>query len=47
MTHSYDAELKLFINGSWRTGEGRDEHAVVNPATGAAIAGLRPGGGVR
>lgn len=40
MTHSYDAELKLFINGSWRTGEGRDEHAVVNPATGAAIAGL-------
>ncbi len=40
MTHSYDAELKLFINGSWRTGEGRDEHAVINPATGAAIAAL-------
>ncbi len=40
MTHSYDADLKLFINGSWRTGEGRDEHAVVNPATGAAIAAL-------
>lgn len=40
MTQTYDAELKLFINGSWRTGEGRDEHAVVNPATGDAIAAL-------
>lgn len=40
MTQTYDTELKLFINGSWRTGEGRDEHAVVNPATGDAIAAL-------
>lgn len=40
MTQTYDTELKLFINGSWRTGEGRDEHAVLNPATGAAIADL-------
>ncbi len=40
MTQTYDAELKLFINGSWRTGEGRDAHAVLNPATGNAIAEL-------
>ena len=40
MTQTYDAELKLFINGSWRTGEGRDAHAVLNPATGDAIAEL-------
>jgi succinate-semialdehyde dehydrogenase/glutarate-semialdehyde dehydrogenase len=36
----YEADLKLFINGSWRTGEGRDSFAVVNPATGASIAEL-------
>ena len=40
MTQTYDAELKLFINGSWRTGEGRDAHAVLNPATGKSIAEL-------
>ncbi len=40
MTQTYDTELKLFINGSWRTGEGRDEHAVLNPATGDAVAAL-------
>lgn len=40
MTVTYDADLKLFINGVWRSGEGRDCHAVVNPATGAAIAEL-------
>ncbi len=38
MTTTYDADLKLFINGSWRLGEGRDAHAVVNPATGNTIA---------
>ncbi len=37
---SYDADLKLFIDGSWQTGEGRDGFAVVNPATGAQIANL-------
>jgi succinate-semialdehyde dehydrogenase/glutarate-semialdehyde dehydrogenase len=37
---NYDADLALFINGSWRTGEGRDAFAVVNPATGKAIADL-------
>jgi succinate-semialdehyde dehydrogenase/glutarate-semialdehyde dehydrogenase len=36
----YEADLKLFINGSWRTGEGRDSFAVVNPATGTSIAEL-------
>lgn len=35
---TYDADLKLFIDGSWQTGEGRDGFAVVNPATGGAIA---------
>ncbi|MEO7820695.1 MAG: aldehyde dehydrogenase family protein, partial [Sphingomicrobium sp.] len=35
---SYDADLKLFIDGSWRTGEGRDHHTVINPATASGIA---------
>ena len=34
---TYSADLKLFIDGSWRTGEGRDAFTVVNPATGSAI----------
>ena len=34
---TYSADLKLFIDGSWRTGEGRDAFTVVNPATGGAI----------
>jgi succinate-semialdehyde dehydrogenase / glutarate-semialdehyde dehydrogenase len=37
---TYDADLKLFINGSWRTGEGRDVHPVLNPATGDHLADL-------
>ena len=37
---SYDADLKLFIDGSWRSGEGRDTHTVINPATGSGIADL-------
>jgi succinate-semialdehyde dehydrogenase/glutarate-semialdehyde dehydrogenase len=36
----YEADLKLFINGSWRTGEGRDNFSVVNPVTGTSIAEL-------
>jgi succinate-semialdehyde dehydrogenase/glutarate-semialdehyde dehydrogenase len=36
----YEADLKLFINGSWRTGEGRDSFPVVNPVTGDSIAEL-------
>jgi succinate-semialdehyde dehydrogenase / glutarate-semialdehyde dehydrogenase len=38
MTTAYDAELRLFIGGSWRLGEGRDSHGVVNPATGGTLA---------
>lgn len=40
MRPAYDAELQLFINGSWRTGEGRDEAPVVNPVNGQTLAGL-------
>lgn len=40
MTTTYDANLALYINGQWRSGEGRDVHQVVNPATGAVIAEL-------
>jgi succinate-semialdehyde dehydrogenase / glutarate-semialdehyde dehydrogenase len=40
MTVAYADDLKLFVNGSWRAGEGRDEQPVVNPATGKAIAEL-------
>ncbi len=36
----YDADLRLFINGSWRSGEGRDAHAVLNPVSGTTIAEL-------
>ena len=35
---SYDADLKLFIDGNWRSGEGRDTHTVINPATASGIA---------
>jgi succinate-semialdehyde dehydrogenase / glutarate-semialdehyde dehydrogenase len=38
MIDSYAPDLALFVNGSWRMGEGRDAQAVVNPATGNAIA---------
>jgi len=38
MTTDYNTDLKLFINGSWRVGEGRDCASVMNPATGDAIA---------
>jgi len=36
----YTTDLALFVDGSWRLGEGRDAHAVVNPATGGTIAEL-------
>lgn len=35
----YEAELKLFIDGAWRQGEG-DRAPVINPATGDTIAEL-------
>ena len=34
----YDADLQLFIDGSWRAGEQRDCAPVINPATGGTIA---------
>ena len=40
MTREYQADLALFINGSWRSGEGRDVHQVLNPATGLVVAEL-------
>ncbi len=40
MTVAYADDLKLFVNGSWRAGEGRDERHVVNPATGQTLADL-------
>ena len=37
---SYDTDLQLFIDGAWRSGEGRDAHTVVNPVDGGGIAEL-------
>lgn len=34
---TYDTELELFIDGNWRSGEGRDTHRVVDPVTAGAI----------
>jgi succinate-semialdehyde dehydrogenase/glutarate-semialdehyde dehydrogenase len=34
----YSADLQLFIDGAWRSGEDRDAFPVVNPATGDTIA---------
>ncbi len=38
MTTAYDADLALFVGGSWRLGEGRDLFPVVDPARGETIA---------
>jgi succinate-semialdehyde dehydrogenase / glutarate-semialdehyde dehydrogenase len=37
---AYPADLKFYINGSWRSGGGRDVHRVVNPATGEVLSEL-------
>lgn len=34
----YAADLRLFVDGAWRSGEGRDTAPVVNPATGGTLA---------
>ena len=34
----YETDLKLFIDGVWKSGEGRDAHTVVNPADANPIA---------
>jgi len=38
MTKTYDADLALFINGSWKMGEGRDLLPVIDPASGETLA---------
>jgi len=40
MATQYDAQLGLYIDGEWLSGEGRDTHDVLNPATGAGQAAL-------
>lgn len=37
MTAAYDATPALYIDGEWRSGEGRDTQPIVNPATGETI----------
>jgi succinate-semialdehyde dehydrogenase/glutarate-semialdehyde dehydrogenase len=37
---TYEADLKLFIDGAWKSGEGREAHAVVNPVDAQPIAEL-------
>jgi succinate-semialdehyde dehydrogenase/glutarate-semialdehyde dehydrogenase len=34
----YETDLKLFIDGVWKSGEGRDAHTVVNPIDASPIA---------
>src|SRR3954451_2676723 len=34
----YETDLQLFIDGVWKSGDGRDAHPVVNPVTASAIA---------
>src|SRR6476660_4302859 len=36
----YETDLKLFIDGVWKSGEGRDHHPVVNPVDAQPIADL-------
>ena len=40
MNAAYSARLGLYIAGEWRSGGGRDEHQVRNPATGEVLAAL-------
>ncbi|HEX8447631.1 MAG TPA: NAD-dependent succinate-semialdehyde dehydrogenase [Sphingomonas sp.] len=40
MATPYDTTLGLYIGGRWISGEGRDTHVVLNPATGAPLAEL-------
>jgi succinate-semialdehyde dehydrogenase/glutarate-semialdehyde dehydrogenase len=36
----YETDLKLLIDGAWKSGEGRDAHDVVNPVTATAMASV-------
>jgi succinate-semialdehyde dehydrogenase / glutarate-semialdehyde dehydrogenase len=40
MTTTYTTDLALYIDGSWRKGEGRDTAPVLNPATGEVLGEL-------
>ncbi len=40
MSTNYPVDLAFYVNGSWRRGEGRETHNVINPSTGATIAAL-------
>ena len=35
---AYDTDLQLFIDGVWKSGEGRDTHCLVNPVDNEGIA---------
>src|SRR3982751_2980324 len=37
---TYETSLQLFIDGAWKSGEGRDAHPVVNPVNAQPIAEL-------
>src|SRR5206468_10294934 len=37
---TYETSLQLFIDGVWKSGEGRDSHPVVNPVDAQPIADL-------
>jgi succinate-semialdehyde dehydrogenase / glutarate-semialdehyde dehydrogenase len=40
MTSAYPTNLGIYLDGSWRSGEGRKSHKVINPATGNVLAEL-------
>ncbi len=40
MTSAYPTNLGIYVSSSWRSGEGRDSHKVINPATGDVLAEL-------
>ena len=40
MTSTYPTNLGIYVGGNWRSGEGRDSHKVINPATGDVLAEL-------
>lgn len=37
---NYPTDLKFYINGHWRSGDGRAVHRIINPATGEKLAEL-------
>lgn len=37
MSQIYDADPMLYIDGAWRSGDGRSRHSIINPANGAVL----------